>query len=196
MDGQTVASIALDGSSRAELPPLLVKPSWIATVPGTPTAIIAVGGDRTWDARRQLDSCDLDTGACTPLVVKPGPTIDPAVSPDGRRLAYVASDPVVFANNAELPPKSSIHWSGSGIDNQDPQVVATDGVVAPRWAGDGRHLVYWRAGYLWLVDAEHPAPIAIAGQLEPRTDDFGAKFAENPYILPGDDVWDTVAWRP
>lgn len=204
MDGLVVASITLDGTSKAELPRMLVKPSWTATVPGTSRAVIAVGGQRDWDSHRQLDSCDLATGACTPLVVNPGPTIDPAVSPDGQRLAYVTTDPVVFANNDELPPKSSIRWSRSrrlvvaGLDNQDPQVIATDGVVAPRWAGDGRHLVFWRAGYLWLVDADHSEPVAIAGQLAPRPDQgFGAGgFEENPYILPGDDVWDTVAWLP
>jgi Tol biopolymer transport system component len=203
MDGLAVESITLDGASKVELPGMLVKPSWTATVPGTATAVMAVGGQRDWDAHRQLDSCDLDTGACTPLVVNPGPTIDPAVSPDGRRLAYVATDPVVFANNAELPPKSSIRWSRSrrlvvtSLDNQNPQVIATDGVVAPRWAADARHLVFWRAGYLWLVDADRPEPVAIAGQLAPRLDDLGVgAFEELPYILPGDDVWDTVAWLP
>jgi WD40 repeat protein len=200
MDGLAVASITVDGRAKAELPRMLAKPSWVATVLGTNRAIIAVGGFRTWDSHRQLDSCDLETGACTPLVVNPGPTIDPAVSPDGRRLAYVATDKIVFANNDELPPKSSIRWSRSrrlvvaGLENQDPKIIATDGVVAPRWAADGRHLVYWRAGYLWLVDADNPAPIAIAGQLAPRPADFGETFEENPYILPGDDVWDTVAW--
>jgi hypothetical protein len=168
MDGLAVESITLDGTSKAELPRMLVKPSWTAPVAGTAKAVIAVGGDRVWDSHRQLDSCDLDTGACTPLVVNPGPTIDPAVSPDGQRLAYVATDPVVFANNKELPPKSSIRWSRSrrlvvaGLDNQNPQVVATGGVVAPR-ADDGFS--------------------------------FG-RFEEYPYILPGDDVWDTVAWLP
>ncbi len=203
MDGLAVESITLDGTSKSELPRMLVKPSWTATVAGTSQAVIAVGGDRLWDSHRQLDSCDLETGACTPLVVNPGPTIDPAVSPDGQRLAYVATDPVVFANNDELPPKSSIRWSRSrrlvvaSLDNQNPQVVVTDGVVAPRWAGDGRHLVFWRAGYLWLVDADRPEPVAIAGQLAPRLDDFGfGAFEQSPYILPGDDVWNTIAWLP
>ena len=203
MDGLELASIALDGSSGAKLPVMLAKPSWIATVAGTSQAVVAVGNDRTWDAHRQLDSCDLDTGTCTPLVVNAGPVIDPAVSPNGRRLAYVATDPVVFANNAELPPKSSIHWSSSrrlviaGLANQNPVVVATGGVVAPRWAADDQHLVFWRAGYLWLTDADHPAPIAIGGMLTPHVDDVGfGAFEESPYILPGDDVWDVVAWLP
>lgn len=203
MDGLELASIALDGGSEALLPRMLAKPSWIATVAGTHKAVVAVGGDRSWDAHRQLDSCDLDTGICTPLVVNAGPVIDPAVSPNGQRLAYVATDPVVFANNAELPPKSSIHWSRTrrlvvaGLSNQNPAVIATGGVVSPRWAADDHHLIFWRAGYLWLVDADHPAPVAIAGTLAPRPDDLGVgTFEQNPYIFPGDDVWDVVAWLP
>lgn len=200
MDGLRLASIT--GSSSGEkIPVMLAKPSWIATVPNTSKAVVAVGGDRSWDAHRQLDSCDLDQGVCKPLVVNAGPVIDPAVSPNGQRLAYVATDPVVFANNAELPPKSSIHWSRTrrlvvaGLSNQNPAVIATGGVVSPRWAADDHHLVFWRAGYLWLVDADHPAPVAIAGTLAPRPDDFGfGAFERSPYILPGDDVWDVVAW--
>ena len=202
MDGPDLASIAPDGSSGALLPQMLAKPSWIATVAGTSRAVVAVGGDRVWDAHRQLDSCDLATGTCSTLVANAGPTIDPAVSPDGRRLAYVATDPVVFANAEEIPPKSSIHWTRtrrlvvSDLADRNQSVVATDGVVAPRWAGDDRHLVFWRAGYLWLVDADAPAPVAIAGPLEPRgDDDFGfGPFADSPYILPGDDVWNAAAW--
>ena len=163
--------------------------------------MIAVGNGRVWDSHRQLDSCGLDTGKCTPLVVDAGPVIDPAVSPNGQRLAYVATDPIVFASNSDTPPKSSIAWSASrrlvvaGIGNQNPVVVATGGVVAPRWAPDGQHLVFWRAGDLWLVDADHPVPVAVAGTFQPRPDDsgFGA-FEQSPYILPGDDVWDVVAW--
>jgi len=200
-DGLTVASIPLAGGGQAQLPVMLAKPSWIADVVGTDQAIVAVGNDRTWDSHRQLDTCNLATGTCTPLVNQPGPTIDPAVSPDGQHLAYVATDPVVFANNAEIPPKSSIQWTRSrrlvvaGIKNQDPHVIATDGVVAPRWTTDSHHLLFWRAGYLWLIDINHPAPIAIAGQLEPRPDtfDFGP-FPDYAYIFPGNDVWDSVAW--
>ena len=201
MDGLELASIALDGGSEAKLSGMLAKPSWIATVAGTREAVVAVGGDRSWDAHRQLDSCDIDTGICTPLVVNAGPVIDPAVSPNGQRLAYVATDPVVFANNAELPPKSSIHWSRSrrlvvaGISDQNPVVVAAGGVVSPRWAADDRHLIFWRSGYLWLIDADNPAPVAVAGTLAPRPDGFGfGDFEQSPYILPGDDVWDVVAW--
>ena len=202
MDGLHLASIAADGSSGARLPQMLAKPAWIATVAGTSRAVVAVGGEREWDAHRQLDTCDLATGTCSTLVANPGPTIDPAVSPDGQRLAYVATDPVVFANAKEIPPKSSIHWTRTrrlvvaDLANQHRSVVATDGVVAPRWANDDRHLVYWRAGYLWLVDADAPAPLAIAGPIEPRgTDDFGfGPFADSPYILPGDDVWNSTAW--
>ena len=202
LDGLAVASVPLGEGREAQLPAMLTKPSWLADVPGTERAIVAVGRERFWDSHRQLDTCGLDTGACTTLVNDPGPTIDPAVSPDGRQLAYVATDAVVFANNAELPPKSSIRWTRSrrlviaGIDNQDPHVIATGGVVAPRWTGDGSRIVFWRAGYLWLVDPAHPAPIAIVGKLEPAgagTDSI-EPFADNAYIVPGNDVWDSVAW--
>ncbi|HWS46376.1 MAG TPA: hypothetical protein VN636_10980, partial [Acidimicrobiia bacterium] len=201
MDGLTLASIAVDGGPGARLPTMLAKPSWIANVARTAAAIIAVGGDRMWDAPRRLDACNLATGACSAIVDGPGQAIDPSVSPDGTRLAYVATDPIVFADPHALPPASSIRWSRSrrlvvtDLSGRGPRVVATGGVVAPRFALDGRHLVFWRARYLWIVDSARPAPVAIAGPLAARADDLGfGPFEQSPYILPGDDVWDSVDW--
>ncbi|MCA9300043.1 MAG: hypothetical protein KDA28_13315, partial [Phycisphaerales bacterium] len=99
-------------------------------------------------------------------------------------------------------PDTSVAWSATrrlvvaGIDGAGPRTIAVDGVAAPRWSTDGRHLVFWRAGALWLVDADGGPPIAIADGVEPRAPSSGAAFEQLAYLFPGDDVWGAVAdWR-
>jgi len=201
MDGLDVTSVSVDGEPRVLLPATLVKPLWIAPMADTSDAVLAVGHGRIWDEHRELQRCSLATGGCVKVSVSDGPAIDPAVSPDGRRLAYVASDPLVFADPTSVPPASAVRWSLSrrlvvaNLDGTGARVLADHGVVAPRWAPDNRHLVFWRAGYLWLVDADAPEPVAIAGHVPVRANEFNdAAFEQFPYVMPGDDVWEAADW--
>jgi Tol biopolymer transport system component len=204
LDGLNTASVALDGSDAVILPVTLDKPSWIAPVPGTRDAVFDTGADRFWDSHRELDTCNLATGACQPSVVNPGPVIDPAVAPNGTRLAYVATDPLVFADPNSQPPASSERWSASrrlvvaDINGQHPRVIIGGGVVQPRWATDSEHVIFWRAGYLFLVDTSHPAdPVPVAGPADPGAFYFGPtynNFEDYAYIVPGNDVWQITAW--
>ncbi len=205
LDGLALASVSLDGGGDAVLPATLAKPSWVAPVPGHDEVLLDAGHGRTWDQARVLIRCPLASADCSPLVVGNGPTLDPAVSPGGTRLASVATDPGVLGDETHQPPASSVAWNQSrrlvisALDGTGARTVASGGVIAPRWAADGRHLVFARAGYLWLVDADTGTQTAIAGPLDSITaynsnDPYNTPFEENAYLFPGDDVWDQAAW--
>jgi Tol biopolymer transport system component len=210
LDGLVLASVSLTGAPDTALPVMLAKSSWVVPVPGRDAVLLDAGGGRDWDQARVLTTCTATTGSCRPLVVGSGPVLDPSVTRDGSRLAYVATDPIPFAvtgtsDPSQFPPESSIRWSRSrrlvvsGIDGTGARTVSTGGVIAPRWAGDGRHLVFGRAGYLWLVDAANGTETAIAGPIDAFTGtgfNDGLPFEENPYLFPGNDVWDQTAWLP
>jgi hypothetical protein len=71
-------------------------------------------------------------------------------------------------------------------------------VYSPRWTADGTHLVFSRAGYLWVVDADGGTPVPVAGPIDSLRDrSFGDTPIELfPYELPGDPVWDVNDLRP
>jgi hypothetical protein len=207
LDGLGLVSVPVDGGTDAMLPPTLAKPSWVAPVPGRAEVLLDVGNGRIWDEARVLSRCSLASGRCAPLVVGAGPTLDPAVSPGGDRLAYVATDRITFANSSELPPASSVRWNGTRrlvvarVDGTAARTVSSGGVIAPRWAHDGRHLLFARGGYLWLVDADTGTETAVAGPID-SLNAYGSippdplPFEENAYLFPGNDVWDQTAWLP
>jgi serine/threonine-protein kinase len=66
-----------------------------------------------------------------PFISGPTPNADPAVSPDGRWVAYRSSD----SGRAEVYLRSI---AGSGVSRQ----ISTDGGAQPVWARDGRELFY------------------------------------------------------
>jgi dipeptidyl aminopeptidase/acylaminoacyl peptidase len=96
--------------------------------------------------------------ACRPIAGGDEAVADPAWSRSGA-MAYVRSD------RREL-------WiadrDGAGAHRV---AAAGEGVAAPRWLPDTRHLLFMRDGRLWLVDAtrEDGAPaIPVAGPIGRR----------------------------
>jgi len=79
----------------------------------------------------------------TPVVATPGQDSSPALSPDGRRMAYMseaAGRPEVFVR--DLAPGGG-QWQ-----------VSLDGGEEPHWAADGRRLYYRVDTALMEVDVE------------------------------------------
>lgn len=107
--------------------------------------------------------CELVTTTVSP----PGP--QPAWSGDGR-FAFVrrnasGSGQLVIAQPDGPSPVEVSH--------------ASDGVSAPTWMPDTRHLLFARGGALWLVEPHAGEPVAIAEPVdEPR--DGRAAFARAP----------------
>jgi dipeptidyl aminopeptidase/acylaminoacyl peptidase len=193
LDGLPLASIPFDGGGAVlmEQTPL-VKQSWVQPLPGGRDAVIDAGTGRAWfDTKRELDTCDLVTGTCAVLVAEAGPVLDPDLSPDGTRLAYVQTDDI----HPQKMPDDSMRWSASrrlviaNSDGSDPRTLTGDGVIQPRWTGDGHHIVFVRSGYLWVIDDRGGEPAAIAGPIDIPIEAGLGSFEQSPYIWPGDEVW-------
>jgi serine/threonine protein kinase/Tol biopolymer transport system component len=73
-----------------------------------------------------------------------------ALSPDGRRLAFVAT----AANGVRQL------WVRN-LDQALPQLVDKTGVIGQTWSPDGRQLAFYRAGKLWRLDLANGATTAI-----------------------------------
>ncbi len=90
----------------------------------------------------------------------------PAVSPDGRRIAFVARASV------EVPAKLFVR----PIDQLEAQPVAgTDGAKQPFWSPDGRSLAYFARGKLMKVAIAGGAPVEICAAPDARGGAWGSK---------------------
>ena len=98
----------------------------------------------------------LKIGSTTPvpLVATPAPELFPALSPDGRWLAYTSGEsgqPEVYVR--PFPETSSAKWQ-----------ISTAGGTEPVWASTGRELLYLN-GKVEMVSAEiHPGPSFSVGR--------------------------------
>jgi Tol biopolymer transport system component/DNA-binding winged helix-turn-helix (wHTH) protein len=159
---QRLAEIASESSELSLLPPYL---SWsrdskyLVTVdrasPGEPPGLFVLSVAST-EKRR--------------LTTPPAPALadgNPAVSPDGRMLAFVR---VMSAGNAQLyvlPLAEDCRQTGKPRRLDLPQPW----VVSPAWTADGREIICdagpsWFGGTLWRVsvsDSQKPAPLASLG---------------------------------
>jgi eukaryotic-like serine/threonine-protein kinase len=103
-----------------------------------------------------------------PLVTGPATEVEPAVSPDGKWLAYASTEsgqPEVYVR--PFPDVGSARWQ-----------VSVSGGRSPEWAHSGKELFYWStAGKLMSVGIR---PGATFGFEQPR-----ALFSITPYVPAG-----------
>jgi len=105
---------------------------------------------------------DLSTGRERTEVERPGGSITPRVSPDGRSLAFIRRvrlKTVLFvrdlASGAERPV-----WDG--LDRDEQEGWALQGVYPQyAWTPDGRALIIWAQGHIWRIDATTGQPSQI-----------------------------------
>ena len=113
-------------------------------------------------ARRTIWLIDVATGQQRPLVAGAGSYFSPRWSPDGTRLAYVASE--------GASPQLYVRWMGSGESARITGLPDSPGGLA--WSPDGR-----RIAYSMLVPDEAPA----LGKAPPKPE--GAKWAEPLQVI-------------
>jgi Tol biopolymer transport system component/imidazolonepropionase-like amidohydrolase len=98
---------------------------------------------------------DLQTGRERRVAGRPGGSITPRVSPDGRRLAFVrraGTGSQLFLRDLETGREWSIF---DRLDKDLQEAWAIHGVYPQyAWTPDGRAIVIWGQGKIWRVDVE------------------------------------------
>ena len=142
-------------------------------------ANIVLSANRREDAELEpqdsdLHAVDVATGGITKLTARFGPDTQPAISPDGRTIAYVGFDDRFQAYQPEK-------LYTVGIDGSNPRLVPGDQdreVAAPVWSADGRS-VYVRSTDLGRTKILRVN--ARTGEVTEVANDLGGMSLGRPY---------------
>ncbi len=158
-NGASLGVVSPGGGGITPIAGTLVRRSWVQWSRSGDRLLVVEGTARESGAPRVLLLCTNAT-ACRPIAGGDQAVADPAWSRSGA-MAYVQTD------RREL-------WIANR-DGEDARRVAAagEGVAAPRWLPDGRHLLFVRDGRVWLLDAtgtrEDGAPATpVAGPIGRR----------------------------
>ncbi len=177
-DGLPLYTLRLGAAPRA-LPVTLGYPEYMAPSPSGRRVLLVAGGDRENWNNKSLRICDIETAACHALPKPPGTVaLDADWAPRGDRIVYVqARDRGLnygFNSQAALLAwvKSRALWVVNTNGTGARQITAAGtGVYQPRWAGDGRHVLFVRDDALWLIDTRSGLPARVLGPF-PGTPDY------------------------
>lgn len=170
-DGLLLHALPLDGGLEAGPIPLvwtLTYPNWIAWLDAREVLVVESGGRAAW-SQGPLTRCSVQTGACAEVPAPPDRVaIDPAVSPDGMRVAFVSAERI-----EDLGGERTAGWEASRTlqlwdlaSGEMTPLAAGGGVFGPRWLPDSRRLLYVRQRSVWLLEAAPEAvPVRLVGPL-------------------------------
>jgi Tol biopolymer transport system component len=150
-NGAMLGLVSPRGGGITPIAETVVRRSWVQWSRGGDRLLVVEGRARGAGAPRALLLCTATT-SCRPIAGGNEPVADPAWSRAGM-MAYVRTE------RHEL-------WIANR-DGADPRQItaAGEGVTAPRWLPDTRHLVFVRDGHLWLLDVSSGAAVPVAGPL-------------------------------
>lgn len=154
-NGATLGVVSPRGGGITPIAGTLVRRSWVQWSRNGDRLLVVQGTAREVGAPRALLLCT-DTSACHPIAGGGEAVADPAWSRSGT-MAYVRTD------RREL-------WIANR-DGADARRIeaAGEGVAAPRWLPDTRHLVFVRDGRVWLLDTNGPGEaVPVAGPVARR----------------------------
>lgn len=164
-DGAPLEAVpAAGGTPRQVSDAMLTYPDFLAVAPAGPDVAIAQGAGReTWTGKR-IAVVNLAAGSDRPLTPTSLAAVQPAWSPDGQRLAYVAA-PDAGATAGGDPATASLAKRRIWVMNRDGsgQTQLTNDPAyrdeRPQWSADGSQLLFARldqAGKasLWLMNAD------------------------------------------
>lgn len=197
LDPDHSASLAADGLALYELARPGARPRKVAVTVGSAVSLggnsgfaVGAGGDRyAWRTKHAV-ACSTGSSCAT----VPAPTghlsLDPAWSPDGSTLAYVAAR---AGRSSNFFQQTIRRWYDTRqlwllAKGSRPRVVPeSTGAAAPTWSRDGRSVLFVANDSLWLLPHLNAHPIRIAGPL------FRPSFWPSYY---GQVDWiDQFAWR-
>ena len=179
-DGLELFRVSADGESAKSMGvSTLVHNDMLSLSPdGARLAITAGGGREEWEQKR-IAVIDLNTAEISRLTDDRTAAVCPSWCPRGDRIAFAAA-PAPGTGAAvgggeparRLLEKRRIYMSGvSGTSTA--RQLTNDGLYRdeePMWSADGRHILFGRIDRgnnqtLWLMEAESPSPIQVAGPL-------------------------------
>jgi len=183
-DGLELFRVPADGGSpRSMGVSTLVHNDMLSLSPdGTHLAITAGGGREEWE-RKRIAVIDLNTAAISHLSDDRTAAVCPSWCPRGDRIAFAAApapDTGAAVGGGEparrLLEKRHIYMSGTSATSV-PRQLTSDALSRdeePMWSADGSHILFGRIDRgnnqtLWLMEAESPSPIQVAGPLHTST---------------------------
>ncbi len=174
-DGQDLVIAAPSGTPRS-LGMSLENQDWITFAPdGRRFAFVAGGGREAWHAKT-LEVCG---ARCKPLPAPAGSiSLDPTWNPRDARIAFVHAAEVGpdggygtnFIPNWINRRALRVQSTHSGIVH--PLVRFGTGIFWPQWSRDGRMLLAFRDGEIWLGSPDGSAPKRIVRGLGRPADFF------------------------
>jgi dipeptidyl aminopeptidase/acylaminoacyl peptidase len=183
-DGLELFRVSADGGSAKSMGvSTLVHNDMLSLSPdGTRVAITAGSGREEWE-RKRIAVIDLNTAALSRLTDDRTVAVCPSWCPRGDRIAFAAApEPDAGAGVGGGEParrlleKRRIYMSGTSATSV-PRQLTSDALYRdeePMWSADGRHILFGRIDRgnnqtLWLMEAENPSPIQVAGPLHTST---------------------------
>ncbi|MDQ7097021.1 hypothetical protein REC12_25840 [Desulfosporosinus sp. PR] len=193
-DGLELQSLSLSDLQSKTLSYGLVYRNWLSFLPKGQVLLVAGGNRPVWTGK-SLAVCDLRTGTSSNLPNPEGSVaIDPAASPDGAKIAFVAAqnlgnDVWGFSDSGQL--SAWIATRTLWIENVDasgahPLKAAGTGIYQPEWSKDGKRIMYVRDNSLWLIGADGGNPQRIIGPFPGWEKD---PFGYYGYIWHDDFAW-------
>jgi dipeptidyl aminopeptidase/acylaminoacyl peptidase len=151
-DGGTLGVVSPGGGDVTPIAGTLVRRSWVQWSSNGDRLLVVEGTAREAGAPRALLLCT-GPSACRPVAGGNEVVADPAWSRSGA-MAYVGTD------------RRQLWVANPDGGEAHPLLAAGEGVAAPRWLPDGRHLAFVRDRAVWLVDAGGDgAAVPLAGPL-------------------------------
>ncbi|EHQ90728.1 PD40 domain-containing protein [Desulfosporosinus youngiae] len=170
-DGLELHSLRWGESQPQVLPCGLGYRPWLSFFPDGRLLMVAGGGRSNW-SEKNLAVCELETGN-TKILPNPAGSVavDPALSPDGKQIAFVAAQNLGREMGGFSEPGQLEDWVATRtlwLENSDgsgahPLKAAGGGIYQPSWSNDGTAILYVRDNSLWLVEVDSEKPQKIIG---------------------------------
>ena len=193
-DGLELQSLKLGESQPKTLTYGLVYRNWLSFLPQGQLLTVAGGNRPVW-VDKSLAICNPGTGNTRNLANPKGDVaIDPALSPDGSKIAFIAAqnlgnDTWGFSDSGKL--SDWIATRTIWIENTDgsgahPLKAAGTGIYQPEWSKDGTQIMYIKDNSLWMIGADDNNPRKILGPFSEWEKD---QFGFYGYIWHNDFAW-------